>query len=202
MIRASKLIAIVTIALAQSQQLPAQQIIQAERAQLTAFAEKIRGMTGAVETIASPRATKSVRDAIMDSVVAILNLKDPEVAAMPRSDALSVILLASESKNADVATGALNRLAMLALEAATPTMRLNGLSLVASNKDQSKAIPMLKRIATSNSSVAADAVQILGASKGPIGLATVQQIFVENSAKNSEAREWVQSYATRFMWKR
>lgn len=200
--RVSNVIAVTIFALVHPWSVSAQQIIRAERRQLDSFAVKIRGMPGAVESISAARTPKVVRDAVMDSVVAILNLKDPESAAMPRSEALSVMLLAADSKNADIATGALNRLTGLALDAETPAMRLNGLSAVASFKDRTKSVPILKRIATSNSSVASDAVQILGASYGAIGLTTLKQIYLEKSAKNKEAQDWVESYAARYKWTR
>ena len=91
---------------------------------------------------------------------------------------------------------------VLALRGHSVVTRLNARRAIEGVKNRSRSVPILKRIATSQSSVAADAVQTLGSWYGRFGITALQEVFLENSAVDAKAQSVVAADARHYKWAR
>lgn len=200
--RIIKFLAFAAFGLTQSPSSYAQTVLRLNREQLQGFSTRIRGMVGASELMMNTRTSQAVREAIADTIVAILDTNQPELESFSVSSALTVLSLAAHSENQQINATGWSRLVALALGAEQRHARAIALSVIARPIDRTRGAPILKQIAESPLDNAPEAVRILGGGYGDIGVSTLRQIFLEGSARNEEARKWVSSYALYYKWTR
>lgn len=183
--------------------LVAQVIPRIQSEQLTTFSARIGGRDGALKLLENSTISSLERDAIADSVTALLNSPRNKVPrGFSHEDGLTVLSAMADSKRPGNAAAARSRLVSLAMRADDYGMRLNGVSLISQMRDSVQGVKLLREIATSETDVAERAVGILGGQSGVMGVAALREIFQANSATNAQARGRINAYARYFKWQR
>jgi len=189
------------LALAIPSSICAQELLSLQSGQINRFASRVRGSRGAWESIVSARTPKLVREAIADTLTAILNAPPTDSLLISQPDALAALLGVASSIKADVSEIGWNRLTMLAMSGRSHLTRLNAATLIAMHENRTRGASVLKRIATSKNSVAVNALDML-TGMGETGNAALRQIFLEDSAVDDNARKFLSRLATRKKWVR
>ncbi len=191
----------VLLALVLPMRLPAQQVLRLPTARQTAFVARVGGIRGAREMMLAKPTSQVVREAVADTLVAIANLgsETPELSA---TNALAALLLTAGSDMPGVSEIGRSRFIRMALDGNTLLVRMNAVTMLGTLDDHAKGASALKKVATSRSDVAKEAVRILGLSYGPIGVSTLREIFDATSAIDPEAAGWVGHFAQRYKWTR
>ena len=184
--------------------LQSQELLRLPKEQLTAFVTHIGGMSGALTTILAKPTPQSVRETVADSLVAIANSLPPEseTRALSPSDALATLLTVARSDVSEVSEIGWSRLTRMALNGSTLLVRLNAVTLPGMFDDKPRGASALKKVATSRSDAAAEAVRILGSSYGPLGVTTLRGVFYENLVVDKEAAGVISAFAKRYKWTR
>lgn len=184
--------------------LVSQTLLRLPKEQLTAFVTHVGGMDGARAIILAKTTSQSVREAVADSLVAIVNSTtgESETHALSPSDALAALMTVAESDVSDVSEIGWNHFISMALNGSTLLVRMNAVTMLGMLDDKVNGASALKMVATSRSDAATEAVLILGSSYGAIGVSTLRGIFHENSAVDKVAAGAIGNFAKRYKWTR
>lgn len=143
----------------------------------------------------------STLDAIADSLVAIVNERSPEKYEL-RTSAIFALTAAGAPGPRPYA-GAGKRLLQIALEAPDVGNRAGAVGGISELVNRNEAVELLRIVSLTSSNVAGFAVYTLGTRMKPDGsLATLRQLYVDNSVTNEVAKQTLEAFARENNWKR